>query len=478
MYTNNDKDPTGDKSHYNGSYYPLFLDIKELKTCKEAKPEVKSGKAEPLPYEQLEPDQKKGSSQKVYNAKELMELSIQYDCSEFQTIVLILKNAFEGHVFLTFGITSMILFEQGVMRVDPAGDSHCEFSLHFLDHLDLYNDGFKRIWQQLQEMSPHLKEICFDSLLFFLLSSQLYKLPVSSLVSFDINRFRNLNEKRKRFFRYYFEIATIAQKTIAELLVIEHINESYNERFRECILKLSTRESLLFQIKTKLIYANDPMIRTEEELEKKYFSFLITQEIEKDSGNVKLKYAEWEDENDTGEHSSGLKLCIRHLFRAISKNCRETFTVSDDSEQTVYATRFFMESNSIYNEMNFSFMDQFIQYQRLINVLIRVYNTRVSQHLPTEFFDYTTIEQDNIPFIQLNEESVQKLKFTSGEKISDLKENNHTAFKGKHIADDDLAAIHEEYLKMQIRFLDQKIAGVITEIKNIMKQKSIGSGVL
>ena len=109
MITENYSDQSDAGSRHDATYYPLFLDIAAM-TAKS------------------EPDQ--DCSQKVYNAGELMELAIQYDCSEFQTMVLILKNAFEGHVFLTMGISSVTLYEQGTLHIDPARDSHCELSLN------------------------------------------------------------------------------------------------------------------------------------------------------------------------------------------------------------------------------------------------------------------------------------------------------------------------------------------------------------
>ena len=452
--TQNYSNPSDADTRQEIVYYPLFLDIAALT-------------AKPEPEQDLPPQ--------GLNAEEIMQLAIQHDCTEFQTLVLLIKNAFEGHVFLSFGISSGTLFEKGLLRFDPANDSHCEYSLHFIHHLDAYQDGLMQIWQELQEIFPNLKGICFESLLSFLLSSQLYKFPVSALISVDINRFRNLTQKRKRFYHHLFQICILVQHAITEFRVIDYINELYKERFRECNLKLSAKESILVQLRTKLIYAHDPMIRSEEELEKKYFSYLISHEIQKDSGNIRLKYSSLEDENTEGANSTGLKLYIRHLFRAISKNCREAFAISDDTGKTVDSTKFFMDSNAIYNEMNVNFNDQFIQFHQLINLFVQVYNTRITHELPATFFDYTGIDQDKMLFKQLDEEVVAKIKIHAGEKITERKEHCNTTFKGKHIVDEELAEIHEEYLKMQIQFLDQRIADILAEIKNIMKQKTIGS---
>ncbi len=458
MITENFSNPEGADLRHDSTYYPLFLDIAALTARSEIKPKP-------------EPD----VSQKVYNAEELMEIAIQHDCSEFQTLILLLKNAFEGHVFLSFGLSSAVLFEKGALHFNPVNDTHCEFSLHFIDHLDSYRAGLKRVWQELRVIFPTLNDICFDSMMCLILASQLYKLPVTALGSIDISRFRNPTDNGKRFFQYFFEISMIAQRAIADMMKIDYVNEIYMERFREYVLKLSAKENLLFQLETKLIYAIDPRIRTEEQLEKKYFSFLITNEIQKDSGNLRLKYSAWDDENGSGENPSGLKADIRHLFRAISKNCREAFTAADKTEQTVDSTRFFMKSNSIYNEMSYDFNDQFLQYNQLINLFVQVFNTRIIHELPATFFDYSGIDQDKMLYKMLNDEIVQKMKISVLEKISDLKERCRTTFKGKHVADKELAEIHNEYLKMQIQFLDQRISEILAEIKKIMKQKSVAS---
>lgn len=430
------------------TYYPVFLDVAELKAAAEIE------------------------EKEVYHAEELLEMAIQYDCSELQTVVLLLKNAFEGHLFLTFGISARNMLEQGTLRIDPAKENPLELSLHFIDHLDEYSAGLKQIWQQLQDISPHLKNVYFDSLVLFLLSSKLYKLPVSSLESINIKRFQNLTERRKRFYRCYFEISIHMQQAVAELRVIEHVNELYQDRYNPYISKLSARENLLFQLGTKLFYANDPTITTEEELEKKYFAFLIEKEIKKDSGRLQVNYSAWDDEQDDLENPSGLKVTIKHLFRAISKNCRELFTLSDEAAQPVHLKKVFMDSNSIYNEMNFDFSDQLIQYHRLINLYIQVFNIRKIHDLPVTFIDYTAIERDKL-LIKLNEETIQKLKINIGNKLLGLKEHNHTAFKSKHVSDEELSKFHEEYLKMRIQFLDQRIADILTKINNIMQEKTL-----
>jgi len=184
-----------------------------------------------------------------------------------------------------------------------------------------------------------------------------------------------------------------------------------------------------------------------------------------------VKYDLFDNESESIENSNNFKELIRKLFRAISKNCREAFTNSENNPTAFDPVRFFMDSNSIYNQGNFDYIDQFIQYQRLVNMYIRVFNTRKVNGLPVVFFDYTGFKQDILPVGEMDEEAVQKMKLQVAKKVSDFKEWHQTSFKMKHVFNDELSAIHKEYLKLQVQFLDRRIDEILTEIQMVMKTK-------
>lgn len=452
MNTETNQVPIGIKIPREIAYYPVLLDMAELKG-------------------EMDFVQNVAGPQKIYNADELLKVAGQNGFSPFQTLALLVKNAFEGHVFLTFGIPARALLEQGVFRIDGPNESHIEFTLHFMDNFGLYNEGFNQIRQLLKEGISSLNDNDFNTMLGFLLSSQLFKFPVSSLNDFDIGRFKNQAGQKYRLSRFFSGPGLIVQQAIAEIEMADHIDALYDERFRKYILQLSSRESLLFQLRTKLIYANDPMVKTDEELEKKYFSYLITKEIQDSVGKSKVKYDLFDNESESIENSNNFKELIRKLFRAISKNCREAFTNSENNPTAFDPVRFFMDSNSIYNQGNFDCLDQFIQYQRLVNMYIRVFNTRKINGLPVVFFDYTGFKQDIFPVGEMDEEAVQKMKLQVAKKVSDFKEWHQTSFKMKHVFNDELSAIHTEYLKLQVQFLDRRIDEILTEIQMVMKTK-------
>jgi len=459
-----DTDPLTLRS--NCDYYPVYLDIIDLKMNAEASTQETSVPADPYMDQNQE--------QKIVDAEELLEIAIQHDCSALQTLVLLLKNAFEGHCYLVFEITAGALIRQGTFLFDPAEDRPCELSLHFIDHLEDYSTGLHGIWKKLQTITPQLEEICFESLLLFLLSTRLFKLPISALKPFEITKFRKLPDQEKRYYRHLFRVSVLMDQAMMEQAMIDRIDQLYEERFQEYLIRVSSRDNLVMQLKTKLLYANDPMIRTVEELEQRYFSFLVEKELIRDSGKVVVKQLPWEDDTDAEGTVTELTRSIRHLFRVLSKNCKEAFTASADTSPGFDATRFFMDANAIFNETNTSLTGQLLQYHRLAALFIQVYNTRKLHALPAIFPDHTVLESDHLRG-QLNEETVRKLRLAVTGKISAQKEKNRTSFRWKHLSDDELAEIHKTYLKKQIEYLDQRVKDILTEINTVMREKTKGS---
>lgn len=469
-------DPVGAVDRHSVVYYPVFLDVAELKGLAEtdAKPGsegvVSPGEADKISEEYP------GQSRRIFDASELLDIAVHYDCSAVQTLVLLLKNTFEGHCYLSFGLTAEAMIRQGMFRLNPADDIPYDFSIHFIDHLDVYVNGLQEAWVELQILMPHVEGICFESLLLFLIATNLYRLPLSTLTSLDIGKFQHFSGREKRFYQLYLTVSTYMNQAVFDLAVIDQVAKRYDERFRESLIRLTSRNNLLIQMKTKLLYANDPLIRTTEELEQRYFSFLIEKEIVRDTGKVVVKHVPWEEDIGAEEQTSVLRRAIKNLFRVISKNCKEAFTAGSETTQGFDATRFFLDVNAIFNEPTTDVTDQLIQYYQLINLFIQVYNTRRIHALPAIFPDNATLETTTI-WGPLNEETVRECKRAVAEKISLLNERNHTEFKWKHISDDELATIHETYLNKQIEFLDQRIQEILEEINRVMQGKSVRSSI-
>jgi len=409
--------------------------------------------------------------QDFYTGNELVSFSVQNNLTAFQAFVLVVKNTFEGYLYLMHDFLPGKSNDFSLFRADLQTGKYQDLSIEFIGNLEAYNDGLRDSWNELGKEFK-LIDVSHSILLHFILGNQLFRLPVSVLTSYDISKFSHLKEKKVNFLRLYLKLALTAQDALADHRFITLVNEMYRNKFHELILKLGSKENLLVQLEHKLEFANNPMITSEEELEKEFFNFFIMQEVQSNIRNQPGKSLVFSEDPNGITPRTVISDQLRFLYRLISKNCREAHTSLEKNEETEKLGQYFMDSNFIYNEVSRSLSEQFFQVAKLTDILTEVIIFRKTHNLSVDFADFTLTAEEKIPF-RITEEMTEKTKERIEKAVYMARGSNFTDYKVKHLSDDELVGIHKEFLKNQITFLDQKIITRIKEIKSVMAMKQL-----
>ncbi|MBK7173746.1 MAG: hypothetical protein IPH84_11050 [Bacteroidales bacterium] len=452
------------KAHFS-DYYPLFLDIRDFKK-----------RDNPLPSEPFiegtssQPDFPGESIQTSRDKENLEDLIIQSGLnglSPFQTMILLIKSVFEGHAYLTANLLPDDLCKREI--IENHGSDHSLVS-SFYENLLLYTDGLKEAFQLLDQSGSKKSVIGFESMLYFILSNQLWMFPVSVLAGFDIKMFSNLSSKKAEIYRLNFELSSIMASRHGFIKGIDDTNEQYKARFRIYVLKIGSKEQVIKQLISKLAIANDPEVKSAEDLERKYFNFLINVQSGSSPAPRRSNQKPVFSDNYDNESSEEVEYRLRQLYRSISKNCRESHITTDPNSSLHELDDFFIQANHIYNRQTSDASDVLIQQSELLEILLKVVIYRKNQGLLISFTDFTSGKMMNYKG-RPDPEKLLDLARQLDNKIGALMLINHTSFKAKHIADEELAEIHVKYLKQELVFLDERISELISEIDEVIHAK-------
>ena len=313
-------------------------------------------------------------NRRLPNMDKLLKFGKAAGLTDVQILILYLKNAFEGESYFNFGILTPSLIKSGSFLIDWDNQKNVDLSLEFINNkLRNYNDVLTT-WKEIVNDDPKKVEL-LPKIINYILFNQLIKLPVAML---DLNAefFYSVNDK---FFSSYREISLKARAMVAEDMLVSIVNDKYKKRFRMLLRKIMTKENILYTLSVKLSLIEDPTknIQTEADLENAYLEHLL--KSKPDNADQISKRLQVTDNNS--ELNGTLEAQIKKLYRAISKNCKETFTkteVEEDNEVMIAKLNsFFFESGEYYNSYSKDIGEQLVVYEKLKLLLISLVNYRV-----------------------------------------------------------------------------------------------------
>jgi len=450
-------------------YYPVYKDISDIIKTKASEPKLE------IPFCESDYSSKKqisGSdtpdSPPILNAEELAELALKCGFSTFQIIILLIKNAFEGHVYLTYHIRSNQLFRQGSILFQAKPEM---MILNFYEHFSEYITGFKQIEKLLHKKREDLDETNFESLVQMIMINHIIRFPVSIFSSYSIRSFTESTITQQQSMDQLFEMAILGEHAIGEYEFIERVNLIYDAKFKECRQHLKIKKDMFSHFQRRLVLALYPNIYSEEELDELMYKKLI-----EDNLNVSKQLDTIIGYDDSVKYeTTSAKLRIRDktkvLYRSVSKNCFEVLTTVNEENSFPELNHIFQTANSIYNENASALSEALLQNIRMLLLLSKVLIFRATQGLAIKDslqlmsafgVKEGLVSKDDSTFLRKNLEG----------RLVAYRIKSFTDYKIKFVMDDDLTEIHKNFLQKEMDFIDQQIIQIQSDTKEILKSKS------
>lgn len=403
----------------------------------------------------------------MLNAEELTDLAIKYKFSTFQTVILLLKNAFEGHVFLTFGIRPEQLFSMGTLLFRTKPES---MILSFYKDLEKYKPGLYQSWQILRKKVTDLDGISFDLLIHTLILNHVLRLPVSLFSKYDALSFSDSVVINQQVTDQQFNLVLIGEHALGEHEFIQRVNLLYAEKFKDFVHKLSVKDGVFSHFQRKLALCLNPNIHNEDELDDLMYKKMVEEQV-----NRKYKGPEKPNPEDQA-NSQAINTMHRMvnktkaLYRSVSKNCREIHSSIDGENSYPELSKIFLEANSIYCQTASSLSESLLQYMRMMLLLSEVVIIR-----KTKGYDIS----DNLQLISdfnrkelLSKEEIKSLDRELDTNLAGYYQECLTGYKTKFVMDDDFTTLHNHFLQKQLEFIDQQIIQIQKDIREVLKSRS------
>jgi hypothetical protein len=449
-------------------YYPVYMDFSELRNS-----DV-SGHLPEYPLHSHLPAQDNQitesaipESPAILNTEELAGLALKYCFTSFQTILLLLKNTFEGYVYLTFQIRPDQLFNLGTILLQTKPEI---LMPGFYRHFEEYRPDLSRIWKLIREREENLDEIRFDLLVHSMIISNLIRFPVSIFSSVNIWSFTKSLKMNQQAMDLRFELVLSGESALGEFELIKNVNTLYAEKFKELMKQLSVKEDMFTYYKRKLAMSLVTDIRTEADLDDLLYRKLVeeklagnTQELQKFRAGALLNF-------ETSNCKMRIAEKTKVLYRSVSKNCSEVHSVEDSENSYPELYNAFLNANALYLEPVSNLSEAYLQYMRMLLLLSEVIIFRKTRRLAiadsSPLIPYAggneVISKDNLKSFRKNMDAL----------LSEFRIKSLTDYKLKFIVNDDLTDIHKHFLQKHIVFIDKQIIQVIDDIRAVLKSKS------
>lgn len=440
-------------------YYPVFLDLREMAILNGNEKDLENSAAA-----DLNPDQK------MLNAETLTEIALESGFSTFQTFLLLVKNAFEGDVYLNHQIKPDQLIKTGTILLYSKPELLIP---NFYEHILEYKGGLLHIWSILLQKEPHLEEVDLDLVIHGILINHIIRFPVSMFASYDFSSLLfqtepTANEKKQRF-----SFGLLGEQLLGQFRLIELVNMYYADKFKAFSQEYKLKEDMFTYYQKRLVLALSSGITSELELDEQMYKNLVEEKL-------RLTHLHKVVEAPPGSHKAEksysqvrIKNRTKALYRLISKNCMEIHVSKENENGFPGLNQVFLHANVIYNEPVTTVHQTFLQYLRLLLLLSQVIvhrklnNLPVGEHLQL-ISDFSGKE------VLVFKDDLGSLSKNAEEQLMEYRAKNQTEYKMKFIVDEEFTEIHKHYLQKQLDFIDEQIEQIQKDIRKILQIKSEG----
>lgn len=432
-------------------YYPVFLDMKEYG--------VGSKDDHRLPEDKVAAINAEGKlTSQMPDANELLKFASEKRLTEFQTLVLLIKNAFEGHAYLLCNLSIQQLMSNGTLFIEWNNQKLVDLTHSFHRSLHDYREGFHSTWELISAKDIEDPEF-INELTGFIISSRLFKLPVSLLKDIPYNFLK----KEPVLKQFYSDVAVSINKLLTEITLIETVNDLYAEAFSELLQAIEAKANCLSILDIKLSLVTQPEVRNEEDLQKSFTEYLV-QSRGTQSGHTALgAFPEKQD-----SQMKAINARIGKIYKILSKSCSEIFNSGEESSNLIL-NDYFMEASKYYNSYSDSYLHQVMNYFRIIYLYFSVLNFRAYSKLNNKFENFLFIKETWLTDRLIEKLDTEMIQYKRHIEIE--KHDQRTYFKIKNLSDDEMKKFHREFLVRKIKLLDAEITKTEKKIRKILDDK-------
>jgi hypothetical protein len=434
------------------NYYPVFLDIQELQRAKEAAPDQATDEGSFIdPTGEL--------NNLKTDADKLLALANDKSLTELQTLMLLVKNAFEGQIYLQYELDNKHLLKYGTLYIDWENNIVTELTPSFIENLDIYLEGLYNHWKKIyaQKTDPKV----FPDVIKVMINSQLFRLPVSRIKDLPLSLFMDKLLANP----FYTSLAPPVYSIVADKVHIEIIDEMYQQSFSDLLQQIESKYNCINVLLTKINLASDRSVKNHNDLQKVYHEYLIKER----NGAPRMALNLRTHQNSINNKVKSIDKKTGKVFREISKLCREIFVNVGDDEKHVALNNFFMMASKYWNTPSENITDQIVNYFTLSLLFIQVIISRSFSGLPVEIQNYHFLDRN-----WLKNKPIEKIE--AGLKkhqgmMEIIKQYHETSFKMKNLADEEMSAFHKAYLQEKIENMDHEIDKLENRVNQIMNDK-------
>jgi hypothetical protein len=136
-----------------GTLFAYWVEIKVTEFLKTDPMKIfeKSKDYFPVSLDLAEMNKNPQHTQDLYTGNELVSLAAENNLTAFQAFVLLVKNTFEGYLYLMHDLHPGKGDDFSLFRADLKTGKYQDLSLQFIDNLEAYDEGLRESWNALSK---------------------------------------------------------------------------------------------------------------------------------------------------------------------------------------------------------------------------------------------------------------------------------------------------------------------------------------